>query len=113
MHAQGLVYFRYKATTQGKAAPAARWWASRWKKSVAAGFLRLSPIIYEDFLAVRAAGIFQSNLGSPPRARHSYDVASSRVAFEAALGASVHDELKFYAETEATSLRDALAALGR
>jgi len=111
LRAQGLAYFRYEATAAGKAAPRAEVEGQSVDALIAAGYLSISPIIYEDFLPVSAAGIFQSNLGSAQR--QSYDGASSRVAFESALGASVHDEFALYAESEAASRRKALAALGR
>jgi uncharacterized glyoxalase superfamily metalloenzyme YdcJ len=37
---------------------------------VAAGVLRYDPIVYEDFLPVSAAGIFQSNLHRPAAELH-------------------------------------------
>ncbi len=74
------------------------------------GFLRFDPIVYEDFLPVSAAGIFQSNLGTDEQ--KNYVERSNRAAFEAALGAVVHDELELYAETERASLDQALKQLG-
>ena len=54
-----------------------------------------TPILYEDFLPVSAAGIFRSNLG-PGNAQAGL-AASSRTEFEAALGAPVGDEMALYA----------------
>ncbi|KJZ21281.1 2-oxoadipate dioxygenase/decarboxylase HglS [Loktanella sp. S4079] len=71
-----------------------------------AGVLGLSPIIYEDFLPVSAAGIFQSNLGdAAAQDRHA---ASSKSAFEAALGAETADEFALYAQIEQESLATCL-----
>ena len=67
-----------------------------------AGILTLSPIIYEDFLPVSAAGIFQSNLGDG--AGHDTQAASSRDEFEAALGAAVTDEFVLYQQIQDASL---------
>ena len=53
------------------------------------------PVLYEDFLPVSAAGIFRSNLG-PGGAGHAM-AASSRDAFQAALGLPVQDEMALYA----------------
>ena len=53
------------------------------------------PILYEDFLPVSAAGIFRSNLGTSGAGAPF--AAASRAAFEAALGAPVHDEMTLYA----------------
>lgn len=78
---------------------------------VAAGLLRADPIIYEDFLPVSAAGIFQSNLGDD--AAQDFSANPNRQRFEADLGAPVHDLHQAYAEIEAASLARARAALSR
>lgn len=88
MHNEGLAYFRF-ATVDGK--------------------LALSPIIYEDFLPVSAAGIFQSNLGDG--AATTYDAAASQDTFEAALGAKVQDEFALYAAISDASYAQAIADL--
>ncbi|MFK7901738.1 MAG: VOC family protein [Nitratireductor sp.] len=67
-----------------------------------AGILVLSPIIYEDFLPVSAAGIFQSNLGND--ASEQSVAASSKQAFETALGQSTADEFEHYKQIQKTSL---------
>ncbi len=66
------------------------------------GLVQATPIIYEDFLPVSAAGIFQSNLGSEKGNVSSGNPNQS--AFEAALGRKVIDEFSLYAEIEAASL---------
>jgi uncharacterized glyoxalase superfamily metalloenzyme YdcJ len=76
---------------------------------VASGDLLFEPIIYEDFLPVSAAGIFQSNLGNENKA--AYLAHSNRQTFEAALGATVCDELSLYAQAQDASLRAALTEL--
>lgn len=73
------------------------------------GILRLEPIVYEDFLPVSAAGIFQSNLGD--NAKAGYGGLSSRQAFEEALGAKVCDEMPLYQAMMDQSLSEALAIL--
>jgi uncharacterized glyoxalase superfamily metalloenzyme YdcJ len=75
-----------------------------------AGYVQIEPIIYEDFLPVSAAGIFQSNLGD--EAPRNFAERSNREAFEEALGAAVVDELGLYAEAEARSLAACSTALG-
>ncbi|WP_048440271.1 VOC family protein [Caenimonas sp. SL110] len=84
----GLAYFRY------------------WAEGTT---LRCEPLVYEDFLPVSAAGIFQSNLGSadPP----SFMTGSARDAFELALGCPVLDEMALYKDESETSLRQAQALL--
>ncbi|MGO7522357.1 DUF1338 domain-containing protein, partial [Rhizobium brockwellii] len=53
---------------------------------------------------------FHSNLGTDQQ--QNYATRSNRDAFDAALGATVQDELALYAERQAATLDSALAALG-
>lgn len=71
------------------------------------GKLTISPIIYEDFLPVSAAGIFQSNLGDD--AAQADQKPASQTAFETALGMSVLDEFTHYQKIQDASLKAALA----
>ncbi|MNN73177.1 hypothetical protein D3C81_1892690 [compost metagenome] len=66
------------------------------------GLATADPIIYEDFLPVSAAGIFQSNLGGGEQ--RAYAARANRDAFEQALGATVSDEFDIYARLQAESL---------
>ncbi|MNI97797.1 hypothetical protein D3C73_1565110 [compost metagenome] len=77
---------------------------------VSGGYLRVEPLVYEDFLPVSAAGIFQSNLGDG--AQTHYGEHSNQQAFEKALGRSTIDELQLYAQTQQRSIEQCLAALG-
>ena len=72
-------------------------------------YVKAEPLVYEDFLPVSAAGIFQSNLGDAAQAH--YGEHSNRQAFEQALGRSTLDELGLYAETQQRSLEDCEKAL--
>jgi uncharacterized glyoxalase superfamily metalloenzyme YdcJ len=74
------------------------------------GYLRAEPLVYEDFLPVSAAGIFQSNLGDA--AQTHYGVHSNQQAFEQALGRATIDELGLYAETQRRSIEECYATLG-
>ncbi|MBY5366177.1 VOC family protein [Rhizobium leguminosarum] len=105
-----LAFFRYSATPAGIAAAAGSRLPSDPEALIAGGYLAFTPIVYEDFLPVSAAGIFQSNLGTDQQ--QNYAARSNRDAFEAALGATVQDELALYAERQAASLDSALEALG-
>ncbi|MBB2200088.1 2-oxoadipate dioxygenase/decarboxylase HglS [Gluconacetobacter tumulisoli] len=108
---QGLAFFRYAATPAGRAADAADRDGLDVDGLIDAGFLACDPLVYEDFLPVSAAGIFQSNLGGGgPQA---YRPSDARAAFEAALGRPVLNELDLYATQQAASLRQALADLDR
>ena len=108
---EGLAFFRYSVTETGLAArnggvamPASV------DQLIAVGYLRFDPIVYEDFLPVSAAGIFQSNLGTDQQV--NYAARANRAAFETALGAKVEDELSLYAATQNGSLAEALRTLG-
>jgi uncharacterized glyoxalase superfamily metalloenzyme YdcJ len=109
LRAEGLAFFRYSATQAGVTSGGNLRTMSV-EQLIERGFLRVDPIIYEDFLPVSAAGIFQSNLGTD--AQKNYAERSNRAAFEVALGAVVRDELELYAETEKASLDQALKQLG-
>ncbi|MBB3999363.1 2-oxoadipate dioxygenase/decarboxylase HglS [Aureimonas pseudogalii] len=105
----GLAFFRYAATPAGLAAATRDGTVAPLEDLVAAGHVAFDPIVYEDFLPVSAAGIFQSNLGSDAQANAAG--SGNRAVFEAALGQPVHDEIALYAAAQATSIERALAAL--
>lgn len=85
------------------------------------GMIRLEPIVYEDFLPVSAAGIFQSNLhddstndneNGENSGKQSKDKGhTNKEAFENALGAQVYDELALYQTLQAQSLKACLGQL--
>ncbi|MBB3951824.1 2-oxoadipate dioxygenase/decarboxylase HglS [Aureimonas jatrophae] len=107
---EGLAFFRYAPTPQGLAAARRGETAGDMDALVEAGHASCDPLVYEDFLPVSAAGIFQSNLGTD---RQSNDASSGdRETFEAALGRPVADETALYAEAERRSVADTMAALG-
>ncbi|MEH3041826.1 MAG: DUF1338 family protein [Sphingomonas paucimobilis] len=107
---QGLAYFRYDLTDAGQRLRATGIRpAGDFEAWITAGHVRAVPIVYEDFLPVSAAGIFQSNLGGTEQ--RSYAASAAQAVFEAAMGDAVQDELALYAETEArsmTAVREAL-----
>ena len=78
---------------------------------IAAGALVADPQVYEDFLPVSAAGIFQSNLGADDQS--NYAANANQDAFEAALGAKMIDEMTLYARIQNDSLTQALEELGQ
>lgn len=71
-----------------------------------AGAIVAYPIVYEDFLPVSAAGIFQSNLGNDGPAEGCS--SASQESLEAALGRAVLDPFRLYGEIETRSKRVAL-----
>lgn len=110
LRSRGMAFFRYSATSAGIAAGERHRLPATIDALIEQEFLRFDPIAYEDFLPVSAAGIFQSNLGTDEH--HNYGEHSMRAAFEAGLGAEVHDELELYASAESASLEQSLIRLG-
>ena len=76
---------------------------------MARGLIQADPVVYEDFLPVSAAGIFQSNLGDT--VQQDFAASPNQRRFEAELGLKVLDEFAHYAGIEAASLRACLNAL--
>ncbi|EIK97304.1 hypothetical protein PMM47T1_05956 [Pseudomonas sp. M47T1] len=107
MREQGLAYFRYFVTEKGVAASEL---PATLQGLIDAGHLHFQPLVYEDFLPVSAAGIFQSNLGDD--AQSHYAGGSTQDSFHQALGREVLDELELYAQTQQRSLHDCAAQLG-
>ena len=99
---EGLGYFRYRLTDTGTALPAAERAAMTPDAMVDAGYAVVDPIVYEDFLPVSAAGIFQSNLGGGEQ--RAYDAHANQDAFEAALGAKIHDPFALYQQAQDASI---------
>ena len=76
--------------------------ASNIETLVAMGAAQFDPIVYEDFLPVSAAGIFQSNLGD--NTNQNFEASPSQQEFEAHLGTPVLDEFAHYASLETASI---------
>lgn len=106
---QQLAYFRYRVRDEAALRQAAQG-GQPWdvEQLIAAGAIAAHPIVYEDFLPVSAAGIFQSNLGGTEQ--KSYAANAAQAAFEEALQARVQDEIALYAKAEADSLAAVQAA---
>lgn len=100
---EGLAFFHYRRADKSAVHLAADSSADI-EKHIEAGTLTCTPITYEDFLPVSAAGIFQSNLGN--EGRRSYESQSQRTSFEEALGAPLLDEMALYATAERASLEE-------
>ncbi|WP_166926661.1 VOC family protein, partial [Flavobacterium poyangense] len=77
----GLGYFFYSIIPGADLSGHAR---SDIEDLVEAGLVRFDPIVYEDFLPVSAAGIFQSNLGDD--AVQDFAASPNQKLFEVALG---------------------------
>ena len=102
MRKQGLAYFRYFPTEKGIAARSSELPLRELEALIEAGQVCFEPLVYEDFLPVSAAGIFQSNLGDDAQAH--YAGSSNREQFHQALGRETIDELQLYAATQRRSL---------
>lgn len=107
LRVQGLAFFHYRVVQQ-KALPNK---AASLSDLIASGALFADPQVYEDFLPVSAAGIFQSNLASEDRSNCS--ASMNKQDFETALGAPTTNEMALYAKTESESLQLALTTLGQ
>ncbi|CAG2136425.1 2-oxoadipate dioxygenase/decarboxylase HglS [Cupriavidus plantarum] len=99
IHAQGLAYFQYRIADEAALARERAWDLDGW---VQKGIVEATPITYEDFLPVSAAGIFQSNLGGTTQ--KTYSASSSKASFEADLQCEVLDELSLYQSTQDASV---------
>ncbi|WFU12020.1 VOC family protein (plasmid) [Rhizobium sp. CB3090] len=95
----GLGYFSYSLTDKGKAVLNRN---TDLETAIEDGLVQFDPIVYEDFLPVSAAGIFQSNLGDD--AAQEFVASPNQVMFEHDLGAPVLDEFAHYAAIERASL---------
>ncbi|MFJ4145258.1 VOC family protein [Pseudomonas sp. NPDC089734] len=102
MREQGLAYFRYFPTDTGIAARNNGQLSNDLEQQIKAGHVRFEPLVYEDFLPVSAAGIFQSNLGDD--AQSHYATSSNQDEFQKALGRQTLNELKLYADTQRRSI---------
>ncbi|MCA1441863.1 VOC family protein [Ensifer sp. IC4062] len=103
----GLGYFSYSLTKKGRQTKLA---GSRDLDTlIADGLVAFDPIVYEDFLPVSAAGIFQSNLGDG--AQQEFVASPNQKRFEADLGVAVLNEFDHYAGIEQASIESCLQAL--
>lgn len=89
---EGLGYFSYSLTEKGRRAMPI---GMDIEAAIEMGLVRFDPIVYEDFLPVSAAGIFQSNLGDD--ATQEFVASPNQKMFERDLGAGVLDEFAHYA----------------
>lgn len=104
---QGLGYFAYSVADRSKAKSELT--VGNLDALIAEGAIQFDPIVYEDFLPVSAAGIFQSNLGDDDT--QEFTESPNQKRFEADLGATVLNEFEHYARIERESVEAALKAL--
>ncbi|KVM65518.1 hypothetical protein WJ59_17965 [Burkholderia gladioli] len=99
IRAQGLAFFLFTLKDEAVFHRFTEWDLDA---LVSHGAVEATPIIYEDFLPVSAAGIFQSNLGGTEQKR--YSTSAAQAAFEAELGDRVLDEIALYEQAQASSI---------
>ncbi|KAF1028487.1 MAG: hypothetical protein GAK37_02224 [Pseudomonas sp.] len=109
MREQALAYFRYFVTDAGLAAKGQADQPRTLDALITAGHIDVEPLVYEDFLPVSAAGIFQSNLGDA--AQSHYVANANQAEFEKALGRPTINELELYAQTQQRSIDECLHTL--
>lgn len=109
IRAEGLGYFSYSLTEKGRRAASSS--TLDVDQFIADGLIVFDPIVYEDFLPVSAAGIFQSNLGDG--AQQEFVASPNQQRFEADLGAQVLNEFDHYAGIEKASLDACINVLTR
>ncbi|AVX38754.1 2-oxoadipate dioxygenase/decarboxylase HglS [Yersinia massiliensis] len=109
MRTEKLAYFRYFPTEKSVNVPAESVKKLTLDELIDEGFIEYEPLVYEDFLPVSAAGIFQSNLGD--KGQSHFTGHSSQHDFQRDLGMAVIDELQLYEETQQRSLAACAAAL--
>jgi len=103
----GLGYFSYSLTEKGlKTRISDRRPLDR---LIADCLVQFDAIVYEDFLPVSAAGIFQSNLGDG--AQQDFVASPNQKRFEIDLGATVLNEFDHYAGIEEASIESCMRAL--
>jgi uncharacterized glyoxalase superfamily metalloenzyme YdcJ len=111
LYDEKLIFFKYHANPKALKNKT----AGSIEELIDVGALIITPQIYEDFLPVSAAGIFQSNLNakSQSNSQSNYTQQSNQKQFEECLGALVFDEMWLYEETQKNSLNEALSILSR
>ncbi|MFT6200961.1 MAG: putative glyoxalase superfamily metalloenzyme YdcJ, partial [Granulosicoccus sp.] len=100
MRLQNLAYFYF--SVNDKVAGQPKDYERNIKSLIDAGHVRFDPVIYEDFLPVSAAGIFQSNLGSVEN--NNFAIKDDKGEFECALGSPVECIFTHYETIQTESI---------
>lgn len=113
MRAEKLAFFRYFPTEKGLITASIQEIQEIQEMTldelIDNGFIQYEPLVYEDFLPVSAAGIFQSNLGE--KGQSHFTGHSNKADFQRDLGIAVIDELQLYEATQQRSVAECAAAL--
>ncbi|WRT66780.1 uncharacterized protein IL334_003743 [Kwoniella shivajii] len=105
---QNLAYFRY--TLDNSASLSLVDEGSHIDQLLDQGIVKITPIVYEDFLPASAAGIFQSNLGDHQKT--TTEGTSARVEMETALGTTIQEYFELYADIQHQSLLEIMEITG-
>ncbi|KAJ5248343.1 MAG: DUF1338 family protein [Kocuria palustris] len=106
LRAEGLAWFQYRVDwdkLQSSETPK----SDDLEYLIRSGYVVYEPIVYEDFLPISAAGIFQSNLAKPGTTNGGSPKmvpCSNRREFELALGVATMDEMILYKNIQDESL---------
>ena len=109
LYQQELAYFFHSVTNKADNNNAAS--DMSLEELIELGFVRYDPILYEDFLPVSAAGIFQSNLGNNEEGKSIR--SSNQAEFEKALGVKVENQFKLYEKAQQQSIQHCLETLSK
>ncbi|WP_299627174.1 VOC family protein [uncultured Tenacibaculum sp.] len=111
LQSEELAYFHYFTTEKAKNISKEKVYAKEdVNQLLAEGFLKIDPMVYEDFLPVSAAGIFASNLGTDD-AKRNYEGTSNQSLFEKDLGAPVYELMKWYSDMQDETIQKCLVEL--
>lgn len=111
MQRDKLAYFYYHITEKRKEKYSVKKYIKTdINKLLEAGLLHITPIIYEDFLPISAAGIFTSNLGND-EIKQSYKETANQNLFEKYLGEPVLNLMKWYENKQEESIENCLLVL--
>lgn len=115
---QELAYFRYNSINTDSIDKNTNIQLNNIDDLISQNLIKVTPIVYEDFLPVSAAGIFTSNLSIESKQDGKLEATSihrediNRGHFEAALGVKVKNSFELYESTQYESLSKTLKALG-
>ncbi|KAM0257363.1 hypothetical protein ACHAQJ_004451 [Trichoderma viride] len=109
LRAQKLVYFTYNVTD--RCLPDGDASSFVLEDLIQQGIINITPITYEDFLPLSAAGIFRSNLGTQASSQ-SAEALSDEAGIEEALGVKLNSSDELYKSMERESIEVCEAELG-
>ncbi len=112
LHNQKLAYYQYTVIPDAQI----NFKLANLKQLLDHHILEITPILYEDFLPVSAAGIFSSNLENADKNSSTRNTdnkqSPNQSSFEKALGCSVMNSFSLYETIQKDSLNAALTSLG-